>query len=75
MLSSEHENSITNPDAIYQNISEIKNPDMIFICVKEYDLENICNQLSKVITKDTVLLPMMNGADIYEKLHKHKMVK
>ncbi|MBP4138679.1 ketopantoate reductase family protein [Flavobacterium geliluteum] len=70
LLSSEHKNSITNPDAIYQNISEIKNPDLVFICVKEYDLENICIQLSKVITKNTVLLPMMNGADIYDRIRK-----
>lgn len=70
LLSSEHENSITNPDAIYQNISEIENPHLVFICVKEYDLENICSQLSKVITKDTVLLPMMNGADIYDRIRK-----
>lgn len=70
LLSSEHKNNITNPDAIYQNISDIKNPDLVFICVKEYDLENICIQLSKVITKDTVLLPMMNGADIYDRIRK-----
>ncbi len=70
LLSSEHKNSTTNPDAIYQNISEIENPDLVLICVKEYDLENVCNELSKVITKDTILLPMMNGADIYDRIHK-----
>ncbi|PKH52465.1 2-dehydropantoate 2-reductase [Tenacibaculum sp. Bg11-29] len=70
LLSSEHKNNTTNPDAIYQNISEIKNPDLVLICVKEYDLENVCNQLSKVITKNTVLLPMMNGADIYDRIRK-----
>ncbi|SNR83568.1 ketopantoate reductase family protein [Lutibacter flavus] len=70
LLSSEHKNSITNPDAIYQSISKIKNPDLVFICVKEYDLENICSQLYKVITKNTVLLPMMNGADIYDRIRK-----
>ncbi len=43
---------------------------MVLICVKEYDLENVCNQLSKVITKNTVLLPMMNGADIYDRIRK-----
>ena len=68
--SSEHENCTTNPDAIYQNISEIENPDLVFICVKEYDLENVCDQLSKVITKHTILLPMMNGADIYDRIYK-----
>ncbi|MFI1773289.1 ketopantoate reductase family protein [Thalassobellus citreus] len=70
LLSVEHKNSITKPDAIYQSISEIKNPDLVLICVKEYDLENICSQLSKVITKKTVLLPMMNGADIYDRIRK-----
>lgn len=70
LLSSEHNKSITKPDAIYQNISEIQNPDLVLICVKDYDLESICNQLSKVITKNTVLLPMMNGADIYDRIHK-----
>ncbi len=70
LLSPEHKNSVTSPDAIFQNISEIQNPDLIFICVKEYDLENVCNQLSNIITKKTVLLPMMNGADIYDRIRK-----
>lgn len=68
LLSPEHENSITNPDFIYENIFDIQNPDLVFICVKEYDLENVCKQLAKVITKKTVLIPMMNGADIYDRI-------
>ena len=70
LLSSEHKNGITNPDAIHQSISEIQNPDLVFICVKEYDLENVCSQLSKIIVKNTILLPMMNGADIYDRIRK-----
>ncbi len=70
LLSSEHKNNVTKPDAIYQSISEIQNSDLVFICVKEYDLENVCNQLSKVITKNTILLPIMNGADIYDRIRK-----
>jgi len=68
LLSPEHKNKTTIPDSIHQNISEIKNPDLILICVKEYDLENICNQLTKIITKKTILLPMMNGANIYDRI-------
>ena len=68
LLSKEHKNSTTKPDSIYQSISDIQNPDLIFICVKEYDLENVCCQLAKVITKNTVLFPMMNGADIYDRI-------
>ncbi|MGR3853692.1 ketopantoate reductase family protein [Chryseobacterium indologenes] len=70
LLSPEHSNSQTRPDDILQNISEIKNPDLVLICVKEYDLENVCKQLQEVINKDTVLLPMMNGADIYDRIRK-----
>ncbi|MDR2234965.1 MAG: 2-dehydropantoate 2-reductase [Chryseobacterium sp.] len=64
LISPEHPVDHTFPDAVEQHISDIKNPDLIMICVKEYDLENVCHQLLPVIHENTVLLPMMNGADI-----------
>ncbi|WPO89219.1 ketopantoate reductase family protein [Chryseobacterium sp. HR92] len=70
LLSPEHSNSQTHPDAVEENISDIQNPDLVLICVKEYDLENVCKQLLPVINKDTILLPMMNGADIYDRIRK-----
>lgn len=68
LLSPEHPISKTNPDAIHQTVFDISKPDLVFICVKEYDLKNVCTQLSKVITKNTILIPMMNGADIYDRI-------
>lgn len=70
LLSPEHSTPTTKPDAIHQNILDISTPDLVLICVKEYDLENVCNQLSNVITKNTILLPMMNGVDIYDRIRK-----
>lgn len=70
LLSPEHQNGITRPDHIYQTISEIKDPQLVLVCVKEYDLENVCNQLKKVINNETIILPMMNGADIYDRIRK-----
>lgn len=70
LLSPEHENSVTKPNFILSNIKEINNPDLILICVKEYDLENVCHQLKEVLTEKTILLPMMNGADIYDRIRK-----
>ncbi|TDQ27525.1 2-dehydropantoate 2-reductase [Tenacibaculum caenipelagi] len=70
LLSPEHSNNTTKPNTVYSNIKELKNPDLVIICVKEYDLENVCLQLSEVITNTTVLLPMMNGADIYDRIRK-----
>ena len=70
LLSSEHTESVTKPNFVYQNISEINQPDLILICVKEYDLENVCKQLQHIITENTILLPLMNGADIYDRIRK-----
>ncbi len=70
LYSPEHSNSITKPNFIYQNILEIKDPDLVIICVKAYDLENVANQLTQVISKNTILLPMMNGADIYDRIRR-----
>lgn len=60
----------TKPDSVIENISDITKPDLVLICVKSYDLENVCRQLQKVITPHTILLPLMNGADIYERIRK-----
>lgn len=70
LLSPEHPVDHTYPDALEQNILDVKDPDLVLICVKEYDLENICQQLKGIISNETVLLPMMNGADIYERIRK-----
>lgn len=70
LLSPEHSNIRTYPDAIEEKVSEIKNPDLVLIAVKEYDLENVCRELLPVIHQNTLLLPMMNGADIYERIKK-----
>ncbi|WP_313003546.1 ketopantoate reductase family protein [Chryseobacterium gleum] len=70
LLSPEHSHPQTHPDAVLQHISDIKNPDLVLICVKEYDLENVCRQLLPVINENTILLPMMNGADIYNRIRK-----
>ncbi|PKF73668.1 ketopantoate reductase family protein [Chryseobacterium sp. PMSZPI] len=70
LLSPEHPNNQTYPNVIEEHINDIKNPDLVFIAVKEYDLENVCKQLLPVINKNTVLIPMMNGADIYDRIRK-----
>lgn len=70
LLSPEHPNIITKPNEIIQSISEIGNSDLVLICVKEYDLENVCEQLKQVISPNTILLPLMNGVDIYDRIRK-----
>jgi 2-dehydropantoate 2-reductase len=66
--SAEHPEGVTKPDHTLGHIAAIKNPDLIFICVKEYDLEEVCRQLKEVVNPITILIPLMNGADIYERI-------
>lgn len=70
LLSPEFDNPVTMPDAIFEEIPAITAPDLVLICVKEYDLEQVCTQLKQVLHPETVLLPLMNGADIYERIRK-----
>ena len=70
MHSPEFENNVTIPNLIFDQISAISDPDLVLICVKEYDLENVCLQLKEVIKKETIILPLMNGVNIVEKIRK-----
>ena len=54
LLSPEHSNSQTYPNDIVQNISEIKNPDLVLICVKSMILKmsvnNYCQSFIKILS-------------------------
>ncbi|AOM75838.1 ketopantoate reductase family protein [Pedobacter steynii] len=70
LLSAEHENSVAHSKQIYKSIEELPETDIFVVCVKEYDLENICQQLKNRVNDETVILPLMNGVDIYERIRK-----
>ena len=70
LLSPEHTNTIAIPDKILQSVKELHAADLVIICVKEYDLEVVCINLKDKVSEHTVLLPLMNGVDIYERIRK-----
>jgi 2-dehydropantoate 2-reductase len=45
--------------------------DIIVVSVKGYDLEDVTKKVSKISDKNTITLPLLNGADIYERMRKH----
>lgn len=53
---------IKSPNVV-SSVSELTAPDLIFLCVKSYSLEEICEQLRPVIKKGTIIVPVMNGVD------------
>lgn len=70
LLSAEHRDSIVKPDRLVRDAEEAAPSDLILVCVKEYDLENVCLKLKKITDENTVILPLMNGVDIYERIRK-----
>jgi 2-dehydropantoate 2-reductase len=45
------------------DINEIKNPDLVILGVKSWQVLEIAEQLKSVITSKTMVLPLQNGAD------------
>lgn len=52
-----------HPERIVESAAELGPQDYIFICVKNYSLEDVCQTLGHCVTPETVIVPVMNGAD------------
>ncbi|RHU27263.1 2-dehydropantoate 2-reductase [Parabacteroides sp. TM07-1AC] len=48
--------------------TEIGPVDYLFCCTKSYDLEDNIRDLAPVIGPDTIIIPLLNGADISERI-------
>lgn len=59
----------TAPALVSDNPAEIGPVDYLFCCTKSYDLEENIRQLRPVIGPDTVIIPLLNGLDIEERIH------
>lgn len=68
LLSPEHAKNGIWPSRLISKPSELSVVDMVIICVKEYDLESVCRQIKEKVTGRSIILPLMNGVDIYERI-------
>lgn len=68
VLHSEYKGEIiVHPERVVP-VAEIGEQDYIFICVKNYSLEEVCRDLKSAVTDDTVIIPVMNGVDPGERI-------
>ncbi len=58
----------TTPAYVTSNISEIKDPDLIILATKTWQVEEIAHLLRPVIHNDTIILPLQNGVNTPQKL-------
>lgn len=59
------------PERVVESAKELPRQDYIFICVKNYSLEEVCNDIREIADEDTVIIPVMNGADPGERTRKY----
>jgi 2-dehydropantoate 2-reductase len=53
---------------VTDSLNDIKNPDLIILGVKSWQVIDIANQLKQIIKPNTLVLPLQNGADNADKL-------
>lgn len=58
------------PDYVAQNINELGDFDLIVLSVKSYDLDEAIRNIKEKVSNETIILPLLNGVDIYERIRK-----
>ncbi|MGB6369504.1 MAG: 2-dehydropantoate 2-reductase [Atribacterota bacterium] len=67
-LITDKEEFLCYPNIATDNIRHIPTPDLYLLCVKGYDLDNAVASIAKNISANTIVLPLLNGVDIYERI-------
>ncbi len=68
ILDSDDGQYVCKPTMAASNIAELPGLDLCLICVKSYSLGEVLNQLKPKIKDTTLILPLLNGVDIYERI-------
>ena len=69
ILHSDYKGEISAHPAVVPSVPELGDQDVIFICVKNYSLEQVLDELkhgrdgNPVVKDGTILVPVMNGVD------------
>ncbi len=61
---------ISNPNVV-DSISKLVEPDLVLICSKVYDLEQIGKELSSVLKPSSIVIPLSNGIDNDQTIKKY----
>jgi 2-dehydropantoate 2-reductase len=64
----QHNEMMCIPSQVTDSIEDIPDPDLCLLCVKSYDLDSAVHALAGKIKNTTIVLPLLNGVDIYERV-------
>jgi len=61
---------VCKPSLATDRINSLPAPDLILLCVKEFDLRAALLDLKPLIRAHTIILPLLNGMDVYDRIRK-----
>jgi 2-dehydropantoate 2-reductase len=56
------------PFQVTDSIEAVPDPDLCLLCVKSYDLDSTVRSLAGKVKNQTIVIPLLNGIDIYERV-------
>jgi 2-dehydropantoate 2-reductase len=59
---------LVHPELATADPGNIGPADLIFLCVKGYDLASACQSIRPLLTERSIVVPLLNGADIHEQV-------
>ncbi|MDM1407235.1 2-dehydropantoate 2-reductase [Myroides sp. DF42-4-2] len=62
---------VGKPTQVVESVEALGIMDYILLCTKEYDLDDVIVDLKRIVSKNTVILPLLNGVEAFEKLTEH----
>ncbi len=66
-----NEEILIKPYLCSDTVDDLPVFDIIVVSVKGYDLEDVTKKISRISDKNTIILPLLNGADIYGRMRQH----
>ncbi|MBI1837282.1 MAG: ketopantoate reductase family protein [Flavobacteriia bacterium] len=70
LLKMDNQSLVVKPDFVTDDLNQIGEIDILICATKSYDLIDSIQQLQDSITNETIILPLLNGVDSFEKLKK-----
>lgn len=65
------EEILIKPYFCTDTVSDLPIFDIVVVSVKGYDLESVTKEVSNITDENSIILPLLNGADIYERMRQY----
>ena len=62
---------VARPTLATDNIDAVPDPDLFLLCVKSYNLDDVVFSIQSKVTDETIIVPLLNGANIYDRIRKN----